>query len=68
MYELMLARRDAMSGAIMSKMISEFSRKISALPPHALPVLGRWTRSGARASRIDAAMRFDLADILILAL
>jgi len=64
MYELMLARSDAMSGVSMSKITSEFIREISALPS----VLGRRFRSGASASRIEAAARLDFADILILAL
>lgn len=64
MYELMLARSDTMSGVSTSKTMSEFFREISALPS----VLGRRARSGARASRIEAAVRLDFADILILAL
>ena len=64
MYELTLARKDAISFVSMVKMISEFLREISALPS----VLGRRLRSGASASRIEAATRLDLADILILAL
>ena len=64
----MLARSDAMSGVTMSRMMSEFSRKIFVLPPSSPPAMGRRTRSGARASWIDAARRFDFADILILAL
>jgi hypothetical protein len=67
-YELMLARSDGISGVAMSRTISEFFRKIFVLPPPSPPVLGRRTRSGARASRIDADMRSDFADILILAL
>ena len=64
MYELMLARNDAMSGVSMLKMMSEFLREIIALPS----VLGRRFRSGASASRIEAATRLDFADIRILAL
>jgi hypothetical protein len=64
MYELTLARSDAMSGVSMSKTISEPSREISALPS----VLGRRIMSGARASQIEAAARLDFADTLILAL
>jgi hypothetical protein len=60
----MLARSDAMSLVSMVKMTSEFLRKIFALPS----VLGRRLRSGASASRIEAATRLDLAETLILAL
>jgi hypothetical protein len=60
----MLARKDAMSPVSMVKMMSEFFRKISALPS----VLGRRFRSGASAWRIEAAVRLDFSDTLILAL
>jgi hypothetical protein len=64
MYELTLARSDAMSPVSIVKMTSEFFREISALPS----VFGRRLRSGASASRIEAAARLDFAETLILAL
>jgi hypothetical protein len=60
----MLARKEAMSPVLMVKMTSEFFREISALPS----VLGRRLRSGASASRIEAAARLEFGDTLILAL
>jgi hypothetical protein len=62
--ELMLARKDAISLVSISRTMSEFFKEISAL----LLSLGiRW-RSGASALHTVAALRFDFAEILILAL
>ena len=62
--ELMLARKDAISLVSTVKTTSEFLRQISALPS----VFGNRLRSGASASRIEAATRLDLVETLILAL